>query len=56
MLYNVARGLVLVQAAGVVVTLRLLGDEATALTAAGYRELVIMMIFLHLGMLPLLGV
>lgn len=55
MLYNVARGLVLVQAAGVVVTLRLLGDEATALTAAGHRELVLMMILLHLGVIPSLG-
>lgn len=34
---NVARGLGLVQAAGVMVTLRRLGDKAAALIAAGCR-------------------
>ena len=38
MWYNVARGLSLVQAAGVVVTLRPLGDKAAALIAASRHE------------------
>ena len=39
MWYNLARGLSLVQAAGVVVALRRLGDKAAALIAAHCREL-----------------
>lgn len=37
MWYNVVRGLGLVQAAGVMVTLRRLGDKAAALIAASCR-------------------
>ena len=50
MWYNVARGLSLVQAAGVVVTLRPLGDKAAALIAATCRELAMTMcVILFLG-------
>ena len=43
MWYNLARGLSLVQAAGVVVALRRLGDKAAALIAAPCRELTMQM-------------
>lgn len=43
MSYNVARGLHLVQAAGVVAALCLLHDKAAALIAAGCRELAMTM-------------
>ena len=50
MWYNVARGLSLVQAAGVVVTLRRLGDKAAVLIAASCHELAMTMcVILFLG-------